>query len=64
MSLPQRQATWRRSSFCDTSACVEIVALDEGMALRDSADPQRTLQFSRDDWMTFIAGVRAGDFDL
>jgi len=63
LSVPQRLSTWRRSSYCDTNACVEALAVDDGMALRDSADPHRMLRFSREDWMTFIAGVRAGDFD-
>jgi hypothetical protein len=54
---------WRRSSRCETSACVEVGRTDGLVALRDSDRHDVTLRFSLPDWAAFVAGVRAGDFE-
>lgn len=64
LNEPQLIAAWRRSTQCDTSACVEATPLGDGVAMRNSADPERVLRFSRPDWSALIAGIRAGDFDF
>ena len=57
---------FRRSSFCHTGSCVEVAPLpDGGVALRDSKDVSvAAFRFSRDEWRTFLQGVRAGEFDF
>lgn len=59
---------FRKSSHCRTgTTCVEAwhSALRAVVTLRNSRDPQGvTLEFSEDEWAAFIAGVRAGEFDL
>lgn len=57
---------WRKSSRCETSACVEVLVLpDGGVAVRDSKDPNGpVLSFTPEEWSAFTAGVRAGEFDL
>ncbi|MEV0455260.1 DUF397 domain-containing protein [Catellatospora methionotrophica] len=63
MSILEAELTWRRSSYCDSGACVEVAQLDHGVAIRDAKDPQGpALRFSRQEFAAFIAGVRAGDF--
>jgi Domain of unknown function (DUF397) len=58
-------AAWRKSSFCDSGACVEVAAIDEVIAVRDAKAPNGTvLQFTRPEWRAFVDGVRAGDFDF
>ena len=70
---------WRKSSFSNGNGgnnCVEIYTspLDGAVVVRDSklcmwfenliADPQfDTLQFTRDEWVAFVQGVKAGEFD-
>jgi predicted secreted Zn-dependent protease len=57
---------WIRSSKCDNSSgnCVEAAFLPGGVvALRDSKHPHPVQTYDRDEWDTFIAGVKAGDFD-
>lgn len=55
---------WHRSSFCDTTTCVEV-QLGDQILIRDSKDPRSPmLSYSRDEWRAFIEGVRAGEFDL
>lgn len=106
--------TWRRSSRCDSSACVEVWTVSshsggtncvqvgyrtssqcgggecvevgfhksshssadaccvevgtctcDGVHVRDSKDPGGpVLSFNRDGWSAFLAGAKAGEFDL
>ncbi len=54
---------WRKSTFCDTSACVEVGPVGDQIALRDSKDPDGpVLRFTRQEWTAFVAGVGAGEF--
>lgn len=53
-----------RSSFCSLGACVEVATLAEGgVALRDSRSPDLLLTFTEVEWLAFIDGVKAGEFD-
>ncbi len=56
---------WNKSSFCEAGACVEV--LDTGqpdlIVVRQSQTADTMIQFTRDEWNVFIAGVKAGDFD-
>jgi hypothetical protein len=57
---------FRKSSFSGGTGCVEVRRLGDGrIALRDSKD--LTLpphHFTATEWTAFLAGVRAGEFDL
>jgi hypothetical protein len=45
--------------------CVEAARLDDGMAVRDSKDPQGpVLRFTSGGWAAFVGGLRDGKFDL
>jgi uncharacterized protein DUF397 len=54
---------WRRSRRCDTGHCIEAALVGQEVAVRDSKDPNGPiLRFSMDEWSSFVAGVREGDF--
>jgi hypothetical protein len=57
---------FRKSSFSAVNGCVEVRRLPDGrIALRDSKDvllPPH--HFTEVEWTAFLAGVRAGEFDL
>ena len=57
--------SWRKSSRCDSATCVEVAFTGRGaVAVRDSKQLSGpTLTFTRDEWSSFVAGVREGDFD-
>ncbi|HEU5110005.1 MAG TPA: DUF397 domain-containing protein [Micromonosporaceae bacterium] len=57
--------SWRKSSRCDSAACVEVAFVGGGgVAVRNSTTVGgAVLTFERDEWSSFVAGVRAGDFD-
>lgn len=57
---------FRKSTFSGAGGCVEVRRLPDGrIAMRDSKDT--TLpphHFTPAEWRAFLAGVRAGEFDL
>jgi hypothetical protein len=57
--------TWRKSGRSSPSGnCVELAALEDGAAIRNSRDPQGpALVYTSDEIVAFIHGVKDGDFD-
>jgi Domain of unknown function (DUF397) len=67
MDFDPDELEWFKSSFSAAGACVEVAHLPDGagVALRDSSTPSRQPHFfGPDDWNAFVAGVKAGEFDL
>lgn len=62
----QAELEWRAANACpNNSTCVEVAMLpDGGAAVRDGKDPQGpALCFGAREWATFLAAVKAGEFD-
>jgi hypothetical protein len=61
-------ADWRKSTFSggNGGACVEVARNLPGIvAVRDSKDREGpALVFTPDEWLAFLDGVRADEFDL
>lgn len=57
-------AEWRKSSYSSGQGeCVEVAALPNAVATRDSKDPHGPgLLFTPDEWHAFIHGVIRGEF--
>ena len=59
---------WRKSSYSGNggASCVEVASNLPGIvAVRDSKDRGGpSLGFTPDKWRAFIAGAKAGEFDL
>jgi hypothetical protein len=55
---------WRRSSWCESSQCVEVALVGSDVLLRDSKNSDQVLRVARTDWTAFVEGVRAGEFDI
>jgi len=57
-------ALWKKSSFSDSAGCVEIAREGSLTLVRDSKDPAGPiLSFTPHEWIAFLSGVRAGEFD-
>ena len=60
--------TWRKSSYSGSSGggCVEVAQFPAlVVGVRDSKDPEGPkLLLALDEWRTFVAGAKAGQFDL
>ena len=64
MVEPDASPSWRRSTRCSESGCVEVASTGAGSMMRDSKlDQSPILEFDADSWAAFVAGVRAGEFD-
>jgi len=58
-------SAWVKSSYCSSGGCVEVALAGDLVLVRDSknvASPQ--LEYRRDEWAAFVAGVKHGEFDL
>jgi hypothetical protein len=59
---------WRKASYSGANGggCVEVTQLPaSAVAVRDSKDPDGPrLAVTPDEWLAFVAGVKAGEFDL
>lgn len=63
--MESEPVTWRRSSACGVTDCLEVAWLmDSQVALRSTLAPQvGPVVCTREEWAAFIAGVKAGEFD-
>lgn len=60
---------WIKSSFSAENVCCVEIMKGPMIAMRDSKTPRLAvddtiLNFSAEAWRSFIAGVKAGEFDL
>ena len=58
---------FKKSSFsgAGNANCVEVGFVTAEVLLRDSKDPKSpVLRFTTSEWAAFIAGVKAGEFEL
>lgn len=59
------QARWTRATRCDTATCVETRTAYGAVQVRDSKNPDGpVLTFTPAEWTAFVAGAKAGEFDL
>lgn len=57
---------WRRPVRCDIDAdAVEVGFTDAVILVRNSAQPTEVpLVLTQDEWVAFLDGVKAGEFDV
>jgi hypothetical protein len=55
-------STWRRSSACAHSDCVEVQFEQAVIRVRNSRWPDQTVEFTTDEWDAFLLGAIAGEF--
>ena len=59
-------ASWRKSSFSDTGACVEVAFSAGLIGVRDTKAKGQgpILEFTEVEWRAFLRGVVDGEFDF
>lgn len=63
MSDASGRLVWRKSSESLNGDCVEVASLSDGVAVRDSKNPEGAmLRFSRSGWQAFLRGAGQGEF--
>ena len=61
---------YKTSSFSNIDPvpfCVAVAQAEDGtVAVKHSQsdDPNKVLEFSRNEWIAFVKGVKAGEFDI
>jgi hypothetical protein len=55
---------FRKSSFCSVGTCVEVAEDADRVQVRSSTEPSVVVSVTRDEWVDFVRGVKAGEFDL
>lgn len=69
-TCPEVDLSFARSNFCEAGSCPEVgIELDfetgtDTVLFRDSEDPDTVVRIKPESWKTFVAGVKAGEFDL
>lgn len=54
---------WHKSSASGHTHCVEVQFGQATVRVRNSRCPDRTMEFTADEWKAFIVGARAGEFE-
>jgi hypothetical protein len=55
---------WQIARSCNGGACVRVALSENAILIGDSKNPNGpVLPFTRDEWKTFVEGIRQGDFD-
>lgn len=58
-------SAWRQSSFCSMGNCVRVRREGDDVIVGDSKDPHGPqLRYTSEEWVAFVAGVKAAEFDL
>jgi len=59
-------AKWFKSTRSGANgSCVEVAITPTAVAVRDTKDRDGGTQvYTRDEWVAFVSGVKAGEFDL
>jgi hypothetical protein len=55
---------WRVSSACESGACVGVARRGEIVLIGNTSNPEGPFsEFSLEEWRSFLAGAKLGDFD-
>jgi hypothetical protein len=58
----QGNGRWRRSAQCSDGNCVEVNAGDDGVLVRNSADPAVQLPLATEAWKAFVDDLKDDAF--
>jgi len=56
---PLSDAAWRKSSYCASGECVEVMRKGNVVLMRNSTEPQNIVSYSLEDWRLFIQQVKS-----
>lgn len=63
-----KDTDFRTAQACSTGGvfnCVAVAVTHEVVGVRDTKDARKnTLQYSPEEWRTFVAAVKRGEFDI
>jgi len=66
LHMPQSlgELSWRVARKCNGGSCVRVAAKGDEIIIGSTKHADGpVISYSRDEWVTFLEGVRQGDFD-
>jgi hypothetical protein len=55
---------WRVARLCESGECVGVALQGESVLIGNTSDPEAPVsRFTKQEWVSFVAGVKLGDFD-
>jgi hypothetical protein len=64
MSPSAQGPSWRKSSMCAATECVEVAREQDMILVRDSKSPETpAFRYTTEEFRAFIDGAKAGEFD-
>ena len=57
------ELAWRVARRCNGGSCVRVAKNGDMVVIGDTKDPGAMLSYSKDEFRTFVEGIRQGDFD-
>jgi hypothetical protein len=58
------ELSFKRSSYCASSCCLEVALVQRVIYVRNSQDPATRIAFSAEEWRSFLAGAKNNEFDF
>lgn len=55
---------FRPALACESNQCVEVLTGEYSVAIRNNKHPEQVVVFDHDEWRVFLAGAKAGEFDV
>ncbi|HEY1627743.1 MAG TPA: DUF397 domain-containing protein [Streptosporangiaceae bacterium] len=60
----QGDLDWRVTRLCESGACVGVALQGESVLIANTSDPEAPVsRFTKQEWTSFIAGIKLGEFD-
>jgi hypothetical protein len=59
----QGNGPWRRSAQCSDGNCVEVNTGDDGVLVRNSAEPGVELPLATETWKAFVGDLKVDAFE-
>jgi hypothetical protein len=56
--------TWRRSTHCADSACIEVRTTADTVIVRSTTNPGAALTLDAEQWADLLDSIKAGELDL
>jgi hypothetical protein len=60
----QGNLDWHKARICEGGACIQVARRGDYVLIGNTNDPDgQVSEFTADEWRTFLAGAKMGDFD-
>jgi predicted secreted Zn-dependent protease len=58
------EVNWKISSFSNSGTCVQVTTEEGKILVRNTYEPDKIVEFTKEEWDVFVEGVKNGEFDF